>query len=203
MKILNLTGESTVYTSNVYLVLGDWNTLDDVNTLVDVGRDYSIIEKIRNTSTGVGKKRVDQVVLTHSHYDHTGILSDIRREFQPRVLAWSHAVPGPKTILRPGQSIRMGDCWFEVIHVPTHSSDSVCLLCHDEGVLFTGDTPIRVLSQELIFDDVYVQFLERIDRINIKAIYPGHGQPILGECREVIRASLNNIKKGQANKRKL
>ena len=72
MKIINLTENSTVYTSNVYLVLGSWNSLSDVNTLFDVGRDPNILEILNNTSTGFGKKRVEQVVLTHSHYDHTG-----------------------------------------------------------------------------------------------------------------------------------
>ncbi|MEA1943993.1 MAG: MBL fold metallo-hydrolase, partial [Euryarchaeota archaeon] len=69
MKVLNLTSDSKMYTSNVYLITGTWNAIDDLNTLVDVGRDPSVIEKINNASTGVGKKRVEQVVLTHSHYD--------------------------------------------------------------------------------------------------------------------------------------
>ena len=55
MKILNLTEKSNVYTSNVYFVLGTWNALPDVNTLVDVGRDPAVIEAIKNASTGVGK----------------------------------------------------------------------------------------------------------------------------------------------------
>ena len=38
MKIDNLTVKSTVYTSNAYLVRGDWNKLSDINTLVDVGK---------------------------------------------------------------------------------------------------------------------------------------------------------------------
>ena len=35
MKILNLTREHNVYTSNVNYVLGNSNAIDDVNTLVD------------------------------------------------------------------------------------------------------------------------------------------------------------------------
>jgi len=79
MKILSLTEASAVYTSNVYLLLGEWNTMDDVNTLVDVGRDVSVIDKINDAPTGVGKKRIEQVVLTHCHYDHSEILPVIKK----------------------------------------------------------------------------------------------------------------------------
>ena len=39
MRVSNLTAEADLYTSNAYLVRGDWNALDDVNTLVDVCRN--------------------------------------------------------------------------------------------------------------------------------------------------------------------
>ncbi|MBW2031379.1 MAG: hypothetical protein JRJ31_20155 [Deltaproteobacteria bacterium] len=46
MRIVNLTSDSNTYTSNVYLLLGDWRAMDDVNTLVDVGRDQGVTEKM-------------------------------------------------------------------------------------------------------------------------------------------------------------
>ena len=65
MKVDNLTSHNKVYTSNVYLLTGNWNTLSDLNTLIDVGRDPSILEKIDSASTGVGKQRVEPVSYTH------------------------------------------------------------------------------------------------------------------------------------------
>ena len=90
MKILNLTTDSKIYTSNVYLITGTWNAIDDVNTLIDVGRDPSVIDKINSASTGVGKRRVEQVVLTHGHYDHASLLPRIREVFNPVVYAFSY-----------------------------------------------------------------------------------------------------------------
>lgn len=59
MRILNLTEKSNNYTSNVYMVLGTWNTLEDLTTLIDVGNDSSVISRIENFNTGLGKKKLD------------------------------------------------------------------------------------------------------------------------------------------------
>lgn len=108
MKIYNLTENSKVYTSNVYLVTGSWNSIDDINTLVDVGRDLSILEMIMDIPTGVGKKRVEKVVLTHNHFDHTSMLANVKRVFEPRVYAYSKALEGVDRILKDGETVRMG-----------------------------------------------------------------------------------------------
>jgi glyoxylase-like metal-dependent hydrolase (beta-lactamase superfamily II) len=78
VKALNLSEKSQIYTSNVYLLAGDWNCIQDVNTLVDVGSDNSIIDLINHASTGVGKIRVEKVILTHNHYDHASLLPQVK-----------------------------------------------------------------------------------------------------------------------------
>ena len=144
MKILNLTSESKMYTSNVYLITGTWNAIGDLNTLVDVGRDPSVIEKINNASTGVGKHRVEQVVLTHSHYDHASLLPQIKKTFNPEVYAYSHSLEGVDHLLKDGDTLKLGDRIFEVIYTPGHSSDSICLYCEEERVLFAGDVTAQL-----------------------------------------------------------
>ena len=111
MKLLNLTENSNIYTSNVYLGTGTWNTLTDINTLIDVGRDVSIIDKINNASTGVGKHKVEQVILTHSHYDHAGILSLVKKEFNCKVFAFSKSLDGVDQILIGGEILKLGDLY--------------------------------------------------------------------------------------------
>ena len=49
MKVVLLNKNNTVYTSNAYLVLGNWNRLEDINTLIDVA-DGSIISEIEKCS---------------------------------------------------------------------------------------------------------------------------------------------------------
>lgn len=197
MKIINLTEKSKSYTSNVYLVLGTWNAIDDVNTLVDVGRDPSAIEKINEISTGVGKRKVEQVVLTHSHYDHTGLLPQIREVFKPRVYAFSPSLKGVDRLLKGGETLKLGDRMFEVIYTPGHSNDSICLYCKEDRVLFVGDTPVKIISTDGSYEESFVQALETLCRKDIQTIYFGHGTPLLHGCNEVIRTSLKNVRKSK------
>ncbi len=194
MKIYNLTEHSTVYTSNVYLITGAYNAMDDVNTLVDVGRDLSILEMILEISTGVGKKPVAKVVLTHNHYDHTGMLANVKTVFNPRVYAWSKSLEGVDRILKDGETIKMGDQYFEVIHTPGHSTDSICLFCPAEGVLFVGDTPVIIRSTDSTYEEDFIRAMEKLCRREVKAIYFGHGEPLLDGCSAALRKSLDNIR---------
>ena len=145
MKIHLLPSPSAVYSGNAYLVLGDSNRLDDVNALVDVGTDGSILRSIAGIWTGVGKKPVDRVVLTHSHFDHAGGLSKIRDAYNPEICAFA-MIEGVKRQLFHGDLLLLGDEWFEVLHAPEHSSDSICLYSGRTGILFTGDAPIYIHS---------------------------------------------------------
>ena len=196
MKIINLTKSSSMYTSNVYLILGTWKAIGDVNTLVDVGRDPSIVEKIMEISTGVGKRRVDQVVLTHGHYDHAGVLPLIRKTFSPTVCAFSRSLEGVDRVLKDGDMLRLGDREFRVFHTPGHSSDSICLFCGADGILFTGDTPVAIRSTGGAYEALFVKALEGLAREDIRAVYPGHGEPVLNGCNRLLRTTLRSVKGG-------
>jgi len=194
MKIINLTNNNGVYTCNVYLVLGTWNKMRDVNTLVDVGRDPHVFEMIRAAATGVGKKRVKQVVLTHSHYDHAANLPLIREAFDPVVYAFSPSLEGVDVILKGGESLQLGDRTFEVIYTPGHSHDSICLYCEEDRTLFAGDTTLIVQSVGGTYEEGYIHALEILRRRDIETIYFGHGPPLLKDCNGMIRNTLKNVK---------
>ncbi len=198
MKIINLTEESSIYTSNVYLVTGTWNALDDQNTLIDVGRDPSVIEKINNAHTGVGKRKLDQVILTHSHYDHASLLPQIKENFSPKAYAFSESQKQIDINLRGKETLHIGDRFFEVIHTPGHTQDSICLYCEEDGVLFVGDTPVIIRVPGSTYDEKFVQALLSIAERDVRAIYFGHGRPMLENCNAVIRNSIMNMKKSRA-----
>ncbi len=175
MKITNLTEDSKIYTSNVYLVLGTWNTVEDINTLIDVGSDDMVFQKIENINTGLGKKKVDQVILTHSHSDHAALLAKIKEAYHPRVCAFNSHLKGIDQILRDGDELRIGEQIFEVFHITAHSYDSICLFGKEEGILFAGDTTFPIEFENELLKNENEQVLSRLHKNNIRIVYSGHG----------------------------
>jgi glyoxylase-like metal-dependent hydrolase (beta-lactamase superfamily II) len=177
VKVINLTKNSRVYTSNVYFLGGTHNAISDVNTLIDVGRDESIFGLLAETSTGFGKKPIEHVILTHGHYDHMTLLTEVRRRFNPIIYAYSPA-EGVDRILRGGETLKVADSRCEIIHMTAHSYDSLCIYFPDAGLLFSGDTPLMIRSGGGSYPDEFVEQLEDLAGRNIRMIYPGHGDPI-------------------------
>jgi len=196
MKIINLTRDSNIYTSNVYFLLGDRKGMDDVNTLIDVGRDPSIIEKIKRLNTGAGKQRVEKVILTHGHYDHVDLLPAIKDEFHAKAYAF-HLFAGVNHLLTDGQTLKLADRCFEIIHTPGHTGDSICLYCEQDGVLFSGDTSLIISTTGGSYMEDFVEALKKVARREIRTIYPGHGEPITEDVKKLIYLSLDNVRKSK------
>ncbi len=194
---MNLSAKSKIYTSNVYLLTGDWKAIKDINTLIDVGRDPRVIDEIYQASTGVGKAKVERVILTHNHYDHTSILPQIKSLFKPQVFAYSSSLEGVDNFVKGGERINIADRTGEVIHTPGHSNDSICLYFEEEGILFAGDTPLIIHSPGNNYEPGYIKSLEYICRKNINTIYFGHGSPLIHHCNEVLQETLRNVRKSQ------
>jgi glyoxylase-like metal-dependent hydrolase (beta-lactamase superfamily II) len=193
LKVTSLKSDESIYTCNAYLVLGTWKAIKDINTLVDIGTDGSIIDEIEGINTGVGKKPVEQIIFTHGHFDHVGGLKQLKDKYNPRVYAYSH-FEGVDELLKDGQVIKMGDREFEVVHVPGHSSDSICLYCEQEGILFSGDTPVRVMTIGGSYSPGFIKGLERLSRRPVGTIYSGHDKPMRRKVQEMIRETLQNVR---------
>ncbi len=193
MRITNLTAGSRIYTCNAYLLTGDWNRLEDANTLIDVGRDRSIIERIHSASTGIGKKKVEQLIITHNHYDHASLLNDIKTLFHPQVYAYSSSLVGVDWYLKGGEQLHVADRMAEIIHTPGHSNDSICLYCEEEGILFAGDTPVCIRFPGGTYEESFVEVLAGLCHRKVQTIYLGHGRPITEGCQNLLRNSLKNI----------
>ena len=193
MRVLPLKQSGTIYTSNVYLILGDWNRLEDISGLIDVGRDPAIILDLENTNTGVGKRKLDRVVLTHSHYDHTELLPVIRERFRPQVCALTGTTAAVDCILQDGDEVRLGDQLFKVIAVPGHTADSLALYHRRSGSLFCGDATLLIASAGGSYEEGFVQALEQLCQLDIQIIYPGHGGPVKEHCNARLRASLDLV----------
>jgi glyoxylase-like metal-dependent hydrolase (beta-lactamase superfamily II) len=194
LKVINLTENPTTYTCNVYYIQGEFNSLDNLNTIVDIGRDNIIFERFSKISKGVGKKLIDQIILTHNHYDHTSLLKNVKEIYSPKVYAFSPYLKGVDILLKGGESIFIGDRFFEVIHTPGHTQDSICLYCSENGFLFVGDTPVVLHSNGGSFEENYVRSMEYLCTKNVSKIFFGHGPAMEKGCNEILQRTLEVIR---------
>ena len=77
-----------------------------------------------------------------------------------------------------------------MIHMPGHSSDSICLFNRSEGVLFAGDSPLLIMSAAGTYEGGFLSALEKMCARDVRRIYFGHGAPLTERCNERLRESL-------------
>ena len=193
MKVIHLKRSDKVYSCNAYLILGDWNRLEDLNTVIDPGTDDFVLDEIEHLSTGCGKVAVEQVILTHNHFDHSGGVTALKERYGARVLAFADG-PGVDELLRDGRFVRAGDELLEVLHTPGHSSDSICLYAPAAKTLFSGDTTVRIRSPGDVYTQEYLEGLVRLAARKIVRIYSGHDEPMTSQVRETILKTVANVR---------
>jgi glyoxylase-like metal-dependent hydrolase (beta-lactamase superfamily II) len=199
MRIVPLHREDPLdYACVSYWVLGENNTSADRNTLIDTGGTHPdtlafFLQAMARLSKGIGKRAVEQVILTHGHFDHTGGLPGIDRQFEPETYAWLPAGRSPRPV-HDGLPLTVGDQPAQLLWTPGHSEDSICVFLPASGTLFSGDTLYRITDHLGAYPKTYVNTLERLAGLEIRSIYPGHGQPILSGARDFIRSCLDNVR---------
>jgi glyoxylase-like metal-dependent hydrolase (beta-lactamase superfamily II) len=134
--------------------------------------DYSIIE------TGFAGKRKVKSPVRKIRFLIFSILRKFKNEktnpdkFQPDMF------------LLDGQSLREYGFNASVIHLPGHTKGSIAILT-DEGDLFAGDTFVNTKKPEtanIIENPTELnKSMEKLKKLNIKKVYPGHGKPFLME----------------------
>jgi glyoxylase-like metal-dependent hydrolase (beta-lactamase superfamily II) len=194
LKVFNLTENPTTYTCNVYFIQGEFNSIYNLNTIVDIGRDKIIFEKLGVMSKGTSEKLIDQIILTHNHYDHTSLLKTVKEIYSPKVYAFSPYIKGVDIVLKGGESILIGDKFFEVIHTPGHTQDSICLYCPENGFLFVGDTSVIIKSNNWSLEENYVRSMGYVCTKNVSKIFFGHGPPLESGCNEKLKKTLEMIR---------
>ncbi len=192
MRILRLKSNPREYTCNSYLILGDHNHPEDVNTLIDPGMDDFILHELDSISTGIGKKRVEQILLTHEHFDHHGGVRKIRARYEARVMAFAE-VEGVDRKLYGGEVLPAGDQKLIVLHTPGHSKDSLCFYFPNSYILFSGDTQLNIQMPGGAYPYEFKNTLEKLATLRIESAYPGHGEPIFGDLAPILAKTLCNV----------
>lgn len=197
MIISNLTVGRKEYTSSVWYVTGEYHAFSDVNTLIDVGYDPIVCNNLEQIKPGIGKKKIDQILLTHSHFDHTYNINSVLKRYPAPVFGHPKNDIPCVTPVEDHAKIRVADQEGEIIYTSGHSEDSICILCPEAGVLFSGDIPYRIFSDSDEYHSDFIDALEYICSYDIVAIYPGHGDPITDHTQHLLEDSLKVIKRSR------
>ena len=125
----------------------------------------------------VAGRRVDCVVVTHTHPDHAPLANPLARAYG--VAAAGYA-PGPDfdpdRLLADGDLVTVGGADLEVVFTPGHSADHLCFRAG--GFLFTGDHIMG--GSSVVVEDLgaYMRSLERLAGLRLDRLFPGHGPEI-------------------------
>ncbi|HEX6970064.1 MAG TPA: MBL fold metallo-hydrolase [Micromonosporaceae bacterium] len=136
----------------------------------------------------IGPGGLTTVVTTHRHMDHWTALAEVVAATGAESVAHAAdatALPVPCRTVADGDTVMVGDCALEVIHLVGHTPGSIALLYRDpSGIphLFTGDSlfpggpgkttdPTDFTS---LMDDLEAKVFARLP--DDTWFYPGHGR---------------------------
>lgn len=168
-----ITGPGT----NTYLV-----GIDEV-AVIDPGPDHAgHVDAIVGASM---KERVRWIILTHTHPDHAPAALRLKKRTGAEILAFAKKdqVVTPDRTVKDGDVIEGTEFGLDVLHTPGHAPNHLCFLLEEERMLFTGDTILAgtttVISPRSGGDmATYLRTLDRLRRLRLSRIAPGHGDVI-------------------------
>lgn len=171
-----MTGPGT----NTYLV-----GIDEVAVIDPGPDDPAHIEAIVGASM---RERVRWVLLTHTHPDHAPGARRLADATGAEIVAFAKKdkVVVPDRTIGDGGIIEGTEWGLEVLHTPGHAANHICFLLEEERVLFTGDHILGGTTTVVHDLARYMESLERLKRLRISRICPGHGD-VIDNPKEVIQ----------------
>jgi hydroxyacylglutathione hydrolase len=131
---------------------------------------------------GLSGTQPKYILLTHDHYDHTGVMVSLRSRLKvplaTHVASSYQLKTPPEILLKDGDTIALGKLMINVLHTPGHTPGSLCFKVNK--YLFVGDTifpggPGRTESPD-DFQEILVSLKDKIFPLPDKTvILPGHG----------------------------
>jgi glyoxylase-like metal-dependent hydrolase (beta-lactamase superfamily II) len=211
MKVHYIAGVG--YESNVYLLE------DEDPIIVDTGAGMYADTALEEVSKIVPLRKVERIVLTHSHLDQMGGAEAFQKATGGRLyLHEAEEAPlkaGDSTYLlrnmfdmrlgkldiaplKAGEKLKLGEGELEVLHTPGHSPGSIVLLDRPASSAVVGDTVFcdgGVGRWDLPGGDLaqLMRSIKRLAELGLKNMYPGHGSYAEGDAQQHLRLSANYI----------
>jgi len=180
-------------------------TLSGTNTyLIGAGGEAAIIDPGPDDARHVTRlleqtsgRRVVLILLTHGHRDHCGAADRLAQATGAPVRGWRTpsslpapgAGPAPDAPLRDGEEVAVPNGRLRAMHTPGHAPDHVAFYWEERGVLFSGDLilgrgTVQVTPPGGSMAE-YLRSLDRVARLDLTLIAPGHGPLIRSPHRRI------------------
>ena len=199
------------FDGNVYLIL------DEKPILIDAG--MMAAPTLRNIKKLIDPQKIEMIVLTHCHHDHSGAAPELKAATGARLLlsekevgavgddlasvAYLFGQQAPSyqvdQTLKEGMVLDTGEWKLEVMETPGHSQGSLCLYEPRAKVLFSGDTVFP--DGNIGRTDMYggstsdlVASIERLTGLDVEIMYPGHMEITGRDVKRQIEMSLRFAK---------
>ena len=184
----NNPGIMTLQGTNQYVVGKDSGLVIDV-ALSDNSNMDGIIEQ----AEAMGVKKIEKILLTHIHSDHTGGALALRKRCGAKLgihRSRKGYLGGEDFQYDDNDRIAFGGGELHVLHTPGHESGHCCFYEGGDRVLFSGDNILGYGTAVIHPPDGnmtdYLHSLERLLGFDISLILPGHG-PLIGKPEAKIR----------------
>ena len=125
-------------------------------------------------------KKIDYILNTHHHFDHTGGNLDLKKKYKSKIIGSKKdekRIPGIDIKLIDKENFKLGNIDFKIFFIPGHTSGHVCFYSKNEKVIFTGDT-LFSLGCGRVFEGTHLEMLRSLNLIKKlpkdTKIYCGH-----------------------------
>jgi hydroxyacylglutathione hydrolase len=132
--------------------------------------------------TALEGTRPKYILLTHDHYDHTGVMVSLRARL--KVPLACHELDSfqlktpPEILLKDGGSLKLGNLKIQVLHTPGHTRGGLCFgvgkYCFVGDTIFPGGPGHTETPDE--FKQIISSITQKILRLpDDTVLLPGHG----------------------------
>ena len=201
------------FTGTRTYVLGTENLI-----IIDPGPDSAA--HLSSIMKYIGKRKVTDILLTHSHVDHSPLSRQLKTETEARIIGFGSADEARTTFMKKlsssldlggeegidkdllldekvyeKQILKLNNYSIEVVHTPGHLSNHICFSLKERKILFSGDH-VMGWATTLISppDGDLASFMNSLEKLSSREeiiYYPGHGKP-LKEPRKMVLAQIKH-----------
>jgi glyoxylase-like metal-dependent hydrolase (beta-lactamase superfamily II) len=152
--------------------------------------------------------RLKWILCTHTHLDHSPAAHALKRATGAKIAGAACAQDGrqdaeftPDRALADGDTVSIEGATFRAIHTPGHVCNHLCYLLEEQKLLFTGDHVMQgstvVITPPNGDMQDYFNSLDKLLRLDLAALAPGHGHVITTPHDEVKRLVAHRLKREQ------